>query len=623
MSGNANEKKRYERLCAEIRGHDIAYYVRAEPVIADREYDALYRELLDIEAAHPDWVGPDSPSRRVGGEPIKEFRQAPHLVPMLSLDNTYSEGELTEFLNRAVKLAGIERPAWVVEPKVDGVAVSLRYERGDFVRGLTRGDGTRGDDITENLRTLRQLPGRISGAPEVLEVRGEVFMGHAAFTRMNQARAAAGEPLFANARNATAGTLKLLDSRIVAKRPLSIVLYGTGGLEGWRPTTQIEVLDRLAGWGFPAPDWRRRAEGGEGVLDAVRELDQLRRSLPYPTDGAVIKLDEFALREELGFTSKAPRWAIAYKFSAEQAETELRSVTLQVGRTGVITPVAELAPVQLSGTTVSRATLHNFQEVARKDIRVGDWVRVEKAGEIIPAVVAVNPELRPASAVPLEPPTVCPCPVRCTTLEWSGVFLRCVEPSCPLQIRRRLRHFASRGAMDIEGLGEAAVDALVDAGLVARIGDLYRLRVDQVEELERMGRKSAENLVAGIAASKTRPLRRLVFALGIPHVGAGVAGKLAARFRTLDALRGAGVEELSEVQDVGDVVAASVESFFQRPDVAALVEDLRACGVCFGPDADDGGGSRVKFSSSPAPCPARGSIFRSASPRWAAWCRDR
>ncbi|NJK90903.1 MAG: NAD-dependent DNA ligase LigA [Blastochloris sp.] len=574
-------KQDYLELCQEIRRHDIAYYIHAQASIPDYDYDQLYQKLLSLEKKHPEWVTPDSPSQKVGGVVLTEFRQITHRIPMQSLDNTYSEAELRDFAARVDRLLEGREVVWILEPKVDGVAVSLRYEKGRLVSAATRGDGVTGDDITENIRTIRQLPLEIPGTPDVLEVRGEVYMSFPSFQQLNRMREEAGEPLFANARNASAGTLKLLDSKLVAKRPLSLVLYGAGEITGAGLEKQSDFLKALAGWGFPVPEWWATVRGVDALLEALHELDGRRRSFNYPTDGAVIKVDSFEQRGWLGSTSKAPRWAIAYKFAPEQAETTLRAVTFQVGRSGVITPVAELEPVQLSGTTVSRATLHNFEEIKRKDIRVGDRVVVEKAGEIIPAVVKVQTSQRPKQAQVITAPSVCPCPRQSSELAWEGLFYKCTHALCPGQTKRRLQHFAHRGAMDIEGLGEALVEQLVDKGMLSNFADIYRLRTEDVAGLERMGRKSAENLIHAITQSKVQPLWRLIFGLGIPHVGAGLARKLAAAYPDLDALISATVEELIQVEDVGEIVARSIYETFRRPEMLELLEQLRQAGLNF------------------------------------------
>ncbi|MEM6885953.1 MAG: NAD-dependent DNA ligase LigA [Verrucomicrobiota bacterium] len=572
-------RKEYEALVETVRQHDVAYYVDAAPTLSDREYDTLYRQLVEFEEAHPDWVLADSPTCKVGGQALSHFEQVQHVVPMLSLDNTYSRNELRAFVERVVKGLGGQRPVFTVDPKVDGVAVSIRYEEGKLVHGVTRGDGSTGDNITENLRTLKQLPTVLKGAPAVLEVRGEVFMSHAGFQQMNRQREARGESLFANARNATAGTLKLLDSRQVAKRPLSIVLYGTGEVSAGQIESQTALRECFQSLQLPVSDWFREVNNENDLDEAISELDRLRQTLPYPTDGAVIKVNEFALREGLGFTSKAPRWAIAYKFEAEQVETRLKEVTLQVGRTGIVTPVAELEPVQVSGTTVSRATLHNFKEIARKDIREGDWVVIEKAGEIIPAVISVRTDSRTGKEKKILAPIQCPaCEAK---LVQENVFLRCLDPACSEQVRRALQHFAHRGAMDIDGLGQAMVDQLVDHDLVRRVDDLYELEVSAVQSLERMGEKSARNLINGIEVSKTRPLWKLIFGLGIPHVGSGLARQLEQSFPSLDGLAAASVEELEAIDDVGGIVATSIHDFFNANKHQELIEALRGHGLNF------------------------------------------
>src|SRR5580692_8093627 len=438
MASSRGEKpgpaREHEKLARKIRELDRAYYEEAAPLVSDQEYDRLYRELLDLEAAHPELRTADSPSQRVGGEPLAHFVSVEHAIPMQSLDNTYSAAELEAFVDRIQKTLEGEKLGFVIEPKIDGVAVSIRYEKGRFVQGLTRGDGQKGDDITENLRTIRKLPLEIKNHAAVLEVRGEVYYPRAAFNKLNQQRAAAGEALFANPRNAAAGTLKQLDSKLVARRPLSIVLYGPGELHGVECATQQEWLKLIAKAGLPVPEKTWYCETKAALLSAVEELDLARKTFSYATDGAVVKLNEWRLRKSLGTTSKAPRWAIAYKYSAEKAVTTLENVTFQVGRTGVITPVAELKPVLLAGSTVARATLHNFEEIKRKDIRIGDHVNVEKAGEVIPAVLGVVTEARTKSVREIKPPKCCPA---CETeLEFQGIFLRCPNPSCPAQTQR-------------------------------------------------------------------------------------------------------------------------------------------------------------------------------------------
>lgn len=600
----AEIRRRHAELVQEIRRHDRAYYVEARPVISDREYDRLYAELVDLERHHPELVSSESPTQRVGGQPLEGFRPVRHAVPMLSLDNTYSPEEIRAFLTRARKLVPGTPCEWTVEPKIDGIAISLRYESGRFVLGATRGDGTTGDDITANLRTIRSLPLTLSfpgsretqhgpapdsptDAPataEVLEVRGEVFMPTSGFRKLNAARREAGEEEFANPRNATAGSLKQLDPREVARRPLALVVYGLGEMRGVHPPpTQHGLLQWLRELGFPTPERVWLARSDDEVIGAINELDGARAGFGYETDGAVVKLNALAVRDRLGFTAKAPRWAVAYKFAPEQAETRLQAITIQVGRTGALTPVAELEPVFLSGSTVSRATLHNEEELNRKDIRVGDTVIIEKAGEVIPAVVRVVTEKRAGHEIPFQFPRQCPeCgtpSVKEKTADGEGAVWRCPNPDCPAQVRGRLEHWCARGAMDIEGGGEVLVAQLVKAGLVRDVADLYRLKLPEVAALERMGEKSAANFLAGVEASRGRDLWRVLFGLGILHVGAGVAKAIARRFASLDELSRATVAELTEVEDVGEVIARSVESWFADPRNRELVRRLRHAGI--------------------------------------------
>jgi DNA ligase (NAD+) len=498
---------------------------------------------------------------------------------MQSLNNTYSEEELQEFLDRVEKNLHGQTAEFAVEPKVDGLAVSLRYENGRLTQGLTRGDGERGDDITENLKTIRNLPLSVPRLPPRIEFRGEVYLPEPAFAALNQSREKKGEPLFANPRNAAAGTLKLLDSREVAKRPLAVVLYGLGEAPNLTLETQEKLHRQILAWGLPGHEWFRHVRGTEEVLRAIRELNQARTQFSFATDGAVIKVNRFDQQKILGQTDKAPRWAIAYKYAPEQSETRLLDVTFQVGRTGVITPVAELAPVLLSGSTVSRATLHNFEEIARKDIRVGDLVRVEKAGEVIPAVISVNISQRSAQSKPIRPPRH--CPVCQGPLIKEDVFLRCTSRDCVGQLKRRLQHFAHRGAMDIEGLGEVMAAQLVDAGLLQHLDQIYDLTDEKLTALERMGEKSATNLLSGIDASRHRPLGRLIFALGIPQVGAVLSETLARHFRSLDRLAEASLSELTQVNDVGPKVAEEIVAFFHEPSSRRLLTALKKAGLNF------------------------------------------
>ena len=579
----ADDKKRHAVLAEEIRRHDHAYYVLAEPTISDQDYDRLYRELLDLEEAHPALAGADSPSQRVGGKPVSEFPEHRHAVPMMSLDNTYSFDELAEFLARVERLLPEAELDWTIEPKIDGLAVSLRYENGVLAVGATRGDGVSGDDITSNLKTIRSIPLKLAGkAPKVLEVRGEVFMSKAGFAKLNEKRKADGEEPFANPRNAAAGSLKMLDPQIVAERPLGVFLYGLGEVSGEVPATQVEVLDWLDELGFPTPERIWTGSTHDDLVASINELDGVRHDLDYETDGAVIKLNPMALREQCGATAKAPRWAIAYKYAAEQAETVLKEITVQVGRTGALTPVAELEPVFIAGSTVSRATLHNEEEIQRKDIRVGDAVIIEKAGEIIPAVVEVVLAKRPKKSEAFTLEKKCPeCGTAASKATEDDVVWRCANSDCPAQVRGRLEHFCARGAMDIEGGGEVLVKQIVGRGLADDVGELYKLKLEEVASLERMAEKSAQNFLDGLEASKQRDLWRLVFGLGILHVGAGVAKALCRSFRDMDQLMDASEEQLVAIDDVGEVIAASVHHWFGHPENRKLIEVLRKAGLNF------------------------------------------
>ena len=606
----AEAKTRHARLVEEIRRHDHAYYIEAKPAISDRDYDRLYRELLDLEKEFPDLVMPDSPSQRVSEKPMTEFKSWRHAVPMMSLDNTYSQEELRDFVKRVQKLLPEEKLEWVVEPKVDGLAVSLRYEDGALVTGATRGDGAIGDDITANLKTIRSLPMRLVGTrsaaaqfkkekdgdavervPTVLEVRGEVYMTKAGFERLNAERKTAGEELFANPRNAAAGSLKQLDPKIVAKRPLEIVLYGVGEHRTFNtqhsiPNSQRELLAYLKSLGFKTPERTWFCKSEDELISAINELDQIRGRFNYVTDGAVIKLNSFELQRRAGATAKAPRWAIAYKYAPEQAETRLKAITVQVGRTGALTPVAELEPTFLAGSTISRATLHNEDYVREKDIRIGDTVVIEKAGEVIPAVVSVVLSKRTGGAEAFSFPKICPeCGSKVFKTvgadEEEAAAWRCPNPDCPAQVRGRLEHWCSRGAMDIEGGGEVLVAQLVKCGLVRDVADLYQLKPDEVADLERMGEKSAKNFVDAIAASKARDAWRVLYGLGILHVGAGVAKSLARHFPTLDHIFDASADRLMEAEDIGEVIASSIVQWWDDPVNRKLVERLRKAGLNF------------------------------------------
>jgi DNA ligase (NAD+) len=579
---HAEAASRAAFLSAELHRHNRLYYVEARPVISDKDFDGLLRELQEIEAQFPDLLTPDSPTQRVGGAALEGFTQITHSVRMMSLDNTYSEEELTAFFARVQKGLGREQVECVIEPKVDGVAISVRYEDGVLKHGVTRGDGTTGDDVTNNLKKINTLPLRLpKDGPQTFEVRGEVFMPKAGFAKLNQEREEAGESLFANPRNSAAGTLKLLDPKIVAKRPLDIVFYGLADASGLPIESQNDVRKLLEAAGLPKSNLLWHADSAEGLLKAIRELDEQRKALPYETDGAVIKVNAFTDQSELGVTSKAPRWAIAYKYQPEQAETKILAVDIQVGRTGALTPVARLEPVFVSGSTVSNATLHNFEEIERKDIRVGDRVIIEKAGEIIPAVVSVKTEKRDGSEQPIVPPTHCPVCGTGVHRDEEQVVIRCPNPKCPEVVKRRIEHFVSRSAMDISGLGESVVAQLVDVRLVSDVADLYALNELLLARLERVGTKSIDNYLKAIETSKQQDPWRLVFGLGILHVGAGGARKLLEHFGGIDAVAKASVEELMQCPDIGEIVAVSIHAWFRDELNIQLLERLRTSGLNF------------------------------------------
>jgi len=565
----------------EIRRHEHLYYVLNRPEISDREFDALERELRELEARFPELVSPDSPTQRVGEKPSEEFPTFVHRVPMLSLDNTYSEEELREFEERIFRAVGRREIAYVTELKVDGLSMALHYERGRLARAVTRGDGVRGDEVTPNARAIRAIPLVLRGesVPDELEVRGEVYLPRSRFEAINREREEAEEEPFANPRNAAAGTMKSLDARVVAERGLNVFLYQIAHLRGPEVSSQWEALERLRDWGLRTNPVSRRCHGLGAVLEFCAEWREKRGSLEYDIDGVVVKVDDFVLQRELGFTTKFPRWAIAYKYPAVQAATVVRAIEVQVGRTGKLTPVAILDPVLLAGSTVSRATLHNEEEVARKAVRVGDTVLIEKGGEVIPKVVRVLEERRPPGTEPWRPPERCPaCGTQALRAE-GEVDRRCPNSSCPAQIEERLKHFARREAMDIEGLGDALVHQLVDKGLVRDFADLYRLRISDLVDLERMAEKSASNLLAQIERSKSRELRRLLFGLGIRFVGERAALLLARHFRGLGALAAASVEEIDDLYEIGPAVAQSVHDWFRDPANRRLVARLVKAGL--------------------------------------------
>ncbi|MGE0454303.1 MAG: NAD-dependent DNA ligase LigA [Vicinamibacteria bacterium] len=574
---------RVEELRREIRRHEQLYYVRNAPEISDEEYDRLERELRELEAAHPELVTPDSPTQRVGETASSEFPSFTHRVPMLSLDNTYSAEELREFEQRIFRLVGEREVAYTAELKVDGLSLSLHYQDGVLVRGVTRGDGVRGDDVTPNVRAIRAVPLRLLGddVPRELEARGEVYLPRTRFDAINREREARDEEPFANPRNAAAGSMKTLDPRVVAGRGLELYVYSVAHVTGAALRSQSETLRRLGDWGLRTNPASRLCRGLDEVLAFCDEWRDGRDGLEYDIDGVVVKVDDFALQQELGFTSKFPRWAIAYKYPARQASTVVRAIEVQVGRTGRLTPVAHLDAVFLAGSTVARATLHNEEEVARKDVRVGDTVLIEKGGDVIPKVVSVVLAKRPDATAAWAPPAVCPVCGSAAEKPEGEVDRRCTNTSCPAHLEEGLKHFARREAMDVEGLGESLVHQLVEKGLVRDFADLYRLkdRRDELIALERMAEKSADNVLAGLAASKQRELRRLLFALGIRFVGERAALLLARHFRSLDAIAAASADEIDALYEIGPAVAQSVRSWFEQPANRALVERLQAAGV--------------------------------------------
>jgi len=571
------------RLRAEIDRHNRLYYVEAAPEVTDKEYDRLMRRLEEIEAAHPELVTPESPTQRVGGEPLTAFRTVAHAVPMLSIDNTYEFAEVREWDARVRKALNPGEPVrYVVELKVDGVAVSLRYEEGRFVQGATRGDGEHGDDITANLRTVKGIPLALGGEPPaLLEMRGEVYMTNSELVRLNELRRAHEETPFANPRNATAGSLKLLDPKLCGLRRLRFVSHGLGESKGVGTRSYYELTEHLKGWGVPVSPQTMVFETIDEVIAHADAWSSLRNTLDFQTDGLVIKVDDLGQRSRLGARSKSPRWVIAFKYEAEQAVTKIVGITVQVGKTGKLTPVADLTPVSLAGTTVKRASLHNADEIVRKDVRVGDTVVIQKAGEIIPQVVRVETEARDGTEAPFDFPATCPSCGGPVARQEGEVDFHCANSPahCPDQLKEWLRWFAHRDAMDVEGLGEKLIAQLVDRGLVKTLADLYRLDEATLADLERMGKKSAHNLVTAIEASKPRTLDRVVTGLTIRHVGTRSAEILAQRFGTLDALRTATLEDLQNVPEIGPVVAASVHAFFQNAENQALLDDLTAVGL--------------------------------------------
>jgi DNA ligase (NAD+) len=570
-----------EKLREKIRYHDRKYYVEAAPEISDLDYDRLMDRLKKLESDHPELITADSPTQRVGEQPVESLEQVEHRVPMLSIENTYSIEELRTYGQRISKLLPDEEIEWVVELKIDGVAIAVVYENGELVRGVTRGNGVVGDDITHNARTIADLPLRLLGrhVPPVLEVRGEVYMTNSDLVLLNEEQVRLGEPPFKNTRNVTAGCIRLLDPRICAQRHLRMFCHGLGFAEGLRATTHMELLAELREHGLPATPLVESFKNFDAAVTHCEELIERLHELDFEIDGLVLKVNRFDQRERLGRTSKSPRWVIAYKFEKYEAITRLNEIRVQIGKTGTITPVANLEPVELAGTTVSRASLHNADEIERKDIRVGDIVVVEKAGKIIPHIVRVEKHRRETELPEFRFPTKCPeCHTKVVKDE-GGVYIRCPNPECPAQVKERIRYFATRNAMDIEGLGDKLVDQIVNDGLVRSFGDVYRLTLDQLTNLERMGKKSSENLLEGIAASKNRGLARLLNALGIRHVGVRIATVLAEHFGSIEAMRAADVEQLGDVNEIGPTIAQSVYDYLHSPYGEATIDDLQGLGI--------------------------------------------
>ena len=581
-------KKRIEQLRAEIRKHDYLYYVLSQPEIGDRQYDKLFAELKALEQANPGLITPDSPTQRVSGEPLEGFGTVRHAVPMLSMDNTYNADELRAFDERVRKqLAPASNKQgedydYVVELKIDGLAISLRYEDGKLVTAATRGDGEVGDDVTANVRTIKAIPLVLLDSrkvPGVLEVRGEVYMPTESFAKLNNLRAEVGEPAFANPRNAAAGSLKLLDARITAERNLSFFAYATGELSEPLAETHYQTLQRFKKLGLPVNPNIERAKNIEQVIDICLSWSEKQPKLNYKIDGMVIKINRFDQRDVLGATGRAPRWCISYKFPAERAETIVESIDVQVGKSGILTPVANLKAVSLSGTTVSRASLHNFDEVQRLGVAVNSTVLIEKAGEIIPQVVKVVQTKATINVVPFSEPKACPNCGSAVAKDKDGVYIRCINPDCPGQLKERLKYFAGRGQMDIEHLGDALIEQLIDVGLVRNFADLYGLRKSQLVGLERMAEKSAANVIKAIEKSKVRPLWRLIAALGIHHIGGQSAQILAEHFGSLDALMAADEQTLEAIDQIGPTMAKSVYEYFRDAKNRAVIEQLLAAGV--------------------------------------------
>jgi len=583
MTASVTIARQIEDLREQINYHNYRYYVLDDPEIPDKEYDRLLRDLQQLEASHPELITPDSPTQRVGAAPLSQFEEIQHMVPMLSLGNAFSEQEVTDFDRRAREKLHCDEIIYAAEPKLDGLAISLVYENGVLMRGATRGDGFTGEDVTQNVRTIETIPLRLvgKGFPSLLEVRGEVIMSRSGFEKLNQQQRDRDEKTFANPRNAAAGSLRQLDSGITATRPLSFYCYGVGKIDGGQlPVTQLAVLEQLRDWGLRLNPEVRAVTGVKGCLEYYQNMQLKRDDLDYDIDGVVYKVNNLQQQDELGFVSRAPRWAIAHKFPAQEEMTVLQAIDVQVGRTGALTPVARLEPVFVGGVTVTNATLHNQDEIERKDIRIGDTVIVRRAGDVIPEVVSVVASKRPKHAKKFNMPVRCPvCDSEVIRLENEAVA-RCTGGLyCPAQRKESIKHFASRKAMDIEGLGDKLVEQLVDSKMVHDLSDIYHLKPDEVAGMERMAEKSATNLLEAIEKSKQTRLERFIYALGIRQVGETTAKTLARRFGNLDKLMSASEEELIDVEDVGPVVAASIAHFFHEPHNKKIIQHLREAGI--------------------------------------------
>ena len=583
MNASDEIQKRIEILREEIESHDHAYYIGNDPVVTDKQYDALVQELRDLEAAHPEFFSVNSPTQRVGAKPDQAFAEVQHAHPMLSLNNAFDQGEAREFDRRIRQTLEAESMEYVVEPKIDGLAVSILYENGELVRGATRGDGETGEDVTANVRTIRSIPLRLrmSKVPELLEVRGEVYMSIAGFEKLNQERRNAEEKLYVNPRNAAAGSLRQLEPKITRNRPLDAILYSIVQVRGIElPSSHFDQIEWLRESGFRTSQEIRRVTGMEECLRRYNELLEQRDNLPYEIDGVVYKVDDLELQNQLGFITRAPRWAVAHKFPAQEEVTTVVDIDVQIGRTGAVTPVARLTPVFVGGVTVSNATLHNEDEIRRLDVRVGDTVVVRRAGDVIPEVVSVQLDKRPEESRQYEMPEHCPVCDSAIERSEDESIARCTGTLiCASQIKEGIWHFASRKALNIEGLGKVLISQLIDREMIQDASDLYLLSVEKLADLERMGEKSAQNIVEEINKSKETTLARFLFALGISQVGEATAVALAKRFGTLEKLQQADIENLSEVPDVGPVVATSINSFFKQEKNQRIIEQLLDRGV--------------------------------------------